>query len=103
MVMKVHRWEDVKRRKLPPEKVREIEDRARRDALELSLKELRKMIGKTQVQLSSEAEMAQGELSKIENRGDHRLSTLRRYIEALGGELEVVAVFDDNRFRLHGV
>jgi len=101
--MKVHRWEDVKRRKLPPEKVREIEARARRDALELSLKELRKMVGKTQTELSAEAEMAQGELSKIENRGDHRLSTLRRYIEALGGELEVVAVFDDKRFRLHGV
>jgi hypothetical protein len=47
--------------------------------------------------------MAQGELSKIENREDHRLSTLRRYIKALGGDLEVVAVFDDKRIRLHGV
>lgn len=103
MKTKIHRWEDVKRRKLSPQKVHEIETRARRDALEMSLKELRKMLGKTQAQVSTEAAMAQGELSKMENREDHRLSTLRRYIKALGGDLEVVAVFDDKRIRLHGV
>ena len=78
--MKVHRWEDVKRRKLSPEKVREIETRARRDALEMSLKELRTMLGKTQTELSTEAEIAQSELSKIENRDDHRLSTVGHYV-----------------------
>ena len=32
--------------------------------------------------------MAQADVSRTESREDHRLSTLRRYVEALGGELE---------------
>jgi hypothetical protein len=43
------------------------------------------------------------ELSKIERRDDHLLSTLRRYVAALGGELEVVAVFGNERIALKGV
>ena len=39
------------------------------------------------------AEMTQSELSRLESRGDHRISTLTRYVEALGGELEVAAIF----------
>jgi hypothetical protein len=34
---------------------------------------------------------------------DFRLSTLKRYVEALGGELEVVAAFGDKRVRLRAV
>ncbi len=34
---------------------------------------------------------------------DHLLSTLRRYVTALGGQLEVVAVFDNKRIALKGV
>ena len=45
----------------------------------------------------------QSEVSKAERRDDHLLSTLRRYIEALGGELEVVARFGDKSVRLKGV
>lgn len=47
-------------------------------------------------------EMTQGELSRAERRGDHLVSTLRRVIEALGGELEVVANFNGERIRLLG-
>jgi hypothetical protein len=47
--------------------------------------------------------ITQGQVSLTEQREDHRLSTLRRYVEALGGELEVVANFGDRRVRLHGV
>ena len=61
------------------------------------------MAGKTQVELAKDAEIAQGELSRIERRDDHLLSTLRKYVEALGGDLEVVAVFNDRRVRLRGV
>jgi hypothetical protein len=46
---------------------------------------------------------SRSEISKIENREDWLLSTLRRYVEALGGELEVVAVLGDKRLRLRGV
>jgi hypothetical protein len=47
--------------------------------------------------------MDQSELSKAERRADHRLSTLRRYVEALGGELEVFARFGSKRVRLKEV
>jgi hypothetical protein len=44
--------------------------------------------------------MTQSELSRLESRGDHRISTLRRYVEALGGELEVAAIFGGRRVKL---
>jgi transcriptional regulator with XRE-family HTH domain len=37
----------------------------------------------------------QGQVSRIERQEDPRLSTLEKYIEALGGRLELVAVFED--------
>ena len=49
------------------------------------------------------AEMTQSELSRTERRDDHLLSTLRRYVQALGGRLEVLAVFDDRQIKLKGV
>lgn len=36
-------------------------------------------------------------------REDHKLSTLRRYVEALGVELEVIVNLGDKRLRLHSV
>ena len=101
--MKVHRWEDIKRRRLKPEKLKELEERAEAEALLLTLRELREMSGKTQAEIAGVAEMTQSELSRAERREDHLLSTLRRYVEALGGELEVVAVLDDKRILLRGV
>jgi hypothetical protein len=49
----------------------------------------------TQDQLAATLEIAQGDVSKIEHRTDIYLSTLRRYIEAMGGELKIVASFPD--------
>ena len=40
----------------------------------------------------------QSHVSKIENEGDVQLSTLRRYVEALGAELEVAIVKDGRRY-----
>jgi hypothetical protein len=39
----------------------------------------------------------------MEHEEDHRLSTLRKYVAALGGELDVVAVLGDKRISLRGV
>jgi hypothetical protein len=39
-------------------------------------------------------------VSQLENQSDLYLSTLKRYIEALGGELEVAAVFDGERIEI---
>jgi hypothetical protein len=47
--------------------------------------------------------MTQAELSRVERREDHLVSTLRRYVEALDGHLEVVAVVGNKRIVLSGV
>lgn len=71
------------------------------ETLESSLRTVRESAGKTQVDVSKGSGIAQGEVSKIENRqdlGPVSVAVLRRYVEALGGDLELVAVFPKHRF-----
>jgi len=49
----------------------------------------------TQTRLAEVLEMDQGNISKLEKRTDMYLSTLRSYVEAMGGALEIRAVFPD--------
>jgi predicted transcriptional regulator len=100
--MTATRWKDLKH-KLPPERRAEIDREVREELLNMTLQELRKEAGFTQVDLSESADIAQAELSRIEHREDHLLSTLRRYVEGLGGALEVVAVLGNKRITLQGV
>src|SRR5213592_1027800 len=72
------------------ERVRAIEDA-------LALAELRQSRHVTQVQLAETLGISQGNVSRLEARSDVYLSTLRSYVEALGGHLEIAAVFDDQR------
>ena len=69
----------------------------------MNLRALRESVGKTQSELALEANMTQSELSRLEHRKNHLLSTLRRYVRALGGDVEVVAVLGDKRIPLVGV
>lgn len=64
------------------------------------LKALRVALGKTQRDVSRRAEMAQGDVSKLEARADVKLSTLARYAAALGGSVEVIAIVDGRRYLL---
>lgn len=64
-------------------------------AEELSLQELRKAMDVTQVQVAKSLGKRQDEVSRIEQRGDLLLSTLRDYIQSLGGELELLCTFKD--------
>jgi len=66
------------------------------------LAEVRKRQNRTQVELAAEMGVRQSRISQIEN-GDlahTELATLRAYVEALGGEIEVVANFRDERIRI---
>jgi hypothetical protein len=103
MTMKTHRWDDLKRSRLSPEELEQIQREAEQEVLEMNLRAVRELVDKTQVDVAEASGMAQSEVSKTERRNDHLLSTLRRYVEALGGELEVNAVFGDKRIRLRGV
>jgi transcriptional regulator with XRE-family HTH domain len=69
---------------------------ARTDELireEMSLRELRKARNITQIKLAKELNVKQEQISRIEKRSDLLISTLRRQVEALGGELTILASF----------
>jgi transcriptional regulator with XRE-family HTH domain len=62
---------------------------------EMPLLQLRNAREMAQTRLAEVLEMDQGNISKLEKRTDMYLSTLRSYIEAMGGVLEIRAVFPD--------
>jgi len=60
---------------------------------ELLLSEVRQLAGKSQQEVAEALGMKQPSLSKLEKQGDMQISTLRKIVKALGGELEVLARF----------
>lgn len=64
-------------------------------AEEMTLRDLRKARDLTQVKMAEVLGVGQESISRLEGRADMLLSTLRGYIHALGGELDVVARFPD--------
>jgi DNA-binding XRE family transcriptional regulator len=64
---------------------------------QLLLSEVRKLAGKSQRQVALKLGIRQPSLSKLEKQSDMQVSTLRRIVAALGGELEVIARFPRGR------
>ena len=77
---------------LPVKRRAKIEQRASELA---TLKDLRQAVEQTQEDLAASLGVGQDTISRIERRSDMLLSTLRRYVEAMGGKLELVAEFPD--------
>jgi transcriptional regulator with XRE-family HTH domain len=81
---------------LPDERRARIEAEADRLQAEYrTLKELRKARELTQVQLAEALGIRQATVAQMEKRSDLLLSTLRGYVEAMGGELKLVVEFPD--------
>jgi transcriptional regulator with XRE-family HTH domain len=76
--------------KLPARRRAKIAKRAGQLA---TLKELRQAVEQTQTDLATALGVGQDTISRIEQRSDMLLSTLKRYVEAMGGTLELVAQF----------
>jgi len=66
----------------------------------MPLHQLRNAREMTQARLAEVLEMDQGNISKLEKRADMYLSTLRSYVEAMGGALEIRAVFPDGAVKI---
>jgi transcriptional regulator with XRE-family HTH domain len=64
------------------------------------LDELRTAREFTQAELSQVLRVDQGSISKLERRTDMYIGTLRRYIEAMGGSLQIRAVFPDGEVQI---
>lgn len=67
----------------------------------VTMRELRKLAGLSQVEVAEAMGVAQAEVSRLEARADTKLSTIEKYVKALGGEVEIVARFGDRSMRLH--
>jgi DNA-binding transcriptional regulator YiaG len=98
--MKLRTWQEIRAKKFSPDQLKEIDAEVERELLEMDLRALREAVGLTQEELAAKVAVTQSQLSKLERREDHRVSTLRRYVEALGGNLEIFAVIGGRRIRL---
>jgi transcriptional regulator with XRE-family HTH domain len=76
---------------LPSARQQRIEERYRELKEEVeTLRELREIAGKAQADVATALKIKQPSVSKIEKQADMYLSTLRNYVEAVGGELELI-------------
>jgi transcriptional regulator len=87
------KFQELRDRMTPAARAR-VEARVSVTVQEMRLEQLRRAREHTQATLAVAMETTQGEVSKLEKRTDCYVSTLRSYIEALGGELEIVARFE---------
>lgn len=83
----------VLRQKLSPEARARVDNKVAAALRSMPLAEIRKAQQLTQTSLAEKLHVEQAAISKIESRSDLYLSTLRQYIEGMGGHLELRADF----------
>jgi DNA-binding XRE family transcriptional regulator len=84
----------------PVARRQKVEKRVHETLATMHLEGLRKAHEMTQMKMAELLGVAQSEISKIEHRTDLYISTLAEYVEALGGELEIRAVFPDGDVKI---
>ncbi|MCX6594343.1 MAG: helix-turn-helix transcriptional regulator [Acidobacteria bacterium] len=92
--MKRHTWAEIKAQMKPEVRTR-IEAEASGLSGELHLAELRKARGLTQEAVAELLGVSQAEVSKMERRSELYIGTLKKFIEAMNGELVLAARFAD--------
>ena len=88
------------RARMTPEAQTRSAARAKIMLAEMPLNELRQARGLSQKMLADVLQVQQPSIAKIEKRTDMYLSTLRSHIEAMGGQLEVIARFPDGAVKI---
>jgi hypothetical protein len=97
--MMMHKWKDI-RRKLSDEAEARIDSWVAEELARIPLAEMRRARQLTQVRMAELLQVNQGAISKLERRSDMYLSTLRSYVEAMGGQLEIRAIFPNGEVML---
>ncbi len=97
-----HKWKDI-RKQHSPEVEAEIKAWVDAESAKLHLPELRRARSLTQARMADLLEMDQGSVSKLERRTDMYIRTLRSYIEAMGGELSLIATFPDGQVEIEQI
>jgi transcriptional regulator with XRE-family HTH domain len=94
-----HKWRDI-RRKLSPQVEEEIRREVEAIGDAMRLNQLREARNLTQANLASILGVNQGSVSKMEKRTDMYVSTLRSFIQAMGGQLQIKAVFPEGEVQI---
>ena len=89
------------RMKMPLESRARVEERVKATLANMTLDQLRAARELTQENLAQIFGVSQGSISRLERRTDMYVSTLARFIEAMGGQLEIRAVFPDGVVRIN--
>jgi transcriptional regulator with XRE-family HTH domain len=80
---------------MPPERRARVDQLAAEMLAEMNLREVRRLRKLTQARLSKKLKIGQEGVSRIEKRTDLYLSTLRSYVEGVGGKLKLVVELPD--------
>ena len=91
----------VLERKMSPEARARSEAKAKQLIAEMPLQELRAARKLTQEELAKTLNVNQAAVSKLERRADMYVSTLREFVRAMGGELEITARFPEGAVRIN--
>ena len=86
--------------KMSPERKAKIAKKVKEALVEMPLNELRNARGLSQQMLADALHIQQPAIAKLEKRTDMYISTLRSHIQAMGGELEVIARFPDGEVKI---
>ncbi len=98
------KWSEAKAKiGVTSERDRRLRTEARAELLAMTLRQLREDAGHTQVEMADLTELTQATLSRMERKQDNPIDSVRKYVAALGGEVEVVAVIGNKRVTLLGV
>jgi transcriptional regulator with XRE-family HTH domain len=93
-------FDELTNRVMSPKSRARASRRTKELLAELLLSEIRKLAGKSQGELAGILGIKQPSLSKLENQDDMQISTLKKIIEALGGEVHIVARFPKAKVRI---
>ena len=93
------KWGEV-RKQLSAEREARVRRHVQEELLRLSLRQLRAARNLTQENLARTLNIKQSAVSRLEQRTDMYVSTLRSYLKAMGAELQVKAVFPDGEVEI---
>ena len=86
-------WRDIKNQTMTKQQQDRAHRLAMQDVREIELRELREAFNVTQATLAKKLKTTQAAISRLEKRSQMHVSTLRSYIEALGGQVHTFATF----------
>jgi transcriptional regulator with XRE-family HTH domain len=90
--MKIRKWKDIKHLGMSPRESAEADHDVDEEIVKIRLCELREAEGITHEEMAQRASVDQIQISRSERRANPQIDTIRRYLAALGYDLELVAV-----------